>query len=72
MRFWDLTPSEFAAVAHGHAVRQGQEWYRTAWHTSYVLSGLIGKKAPKPEQLVGAATMALIRPRKTRPIGDDD
>jgi hypothetical protein len=59
------------ALTRGYGVRQGREWYRTAWLASYVLSGLVGKKAPKPEKLLGAEMMALLRPRRTRGAPDD-
>jgi hypothetical protein len=59
-------------IAKGYYLRQGREWYRTAWLASYVLAGLIGKKAPKPEKLLGPEMMALLRPRRVYRPADDE
>ena len=72
MRYWDLTPEDMAYQIHGHAMRRARAWYLAAWQTSYLLSGLVGKKAPSPEKLVGAETMALIRPRDRMPMPEED
>lgn len=72
LAFWNLTLEEFAAIANGYWLRQGREWYRTAWLASYVLSGLVGKKAPKPEKLLGPEMMAILRPRRAHAADDED
>ena len=70
LRYWDLDPDTLGVLLHGHAVRQARSWYRTAWLASHILSGLVGKKAPKPERLLGPEVMRLIRPTTHRQTED--
>jgi hypothetical protein len=36
--FWDYTPAEFTAIAHGYLRRERREWIRVAWLACQVLS----------------------------------
>lgn len=52
MRFWRLTPIEFAAIARGHHIRQYDEMWRTTYQALLIASSLV-KVEKKPQDLIG-------------------